>query len=237
MLTRFGTKFDWGESPQPIDNAKKYSLSRHDTKIAKRNEIGASKRRVGLVLARWFGWAGIIITAAPHYAHAIQARDQTEHYARANTDSFWECEFGSSPSSFTTYASNGGRVGVGAVTTDSGQDIGSASWTFASNTAHADADGQYPIRDTQQYCWICTFDSSADRYTAVTEPTPAHLATAGSNCANGPAPTPTTTNTPLPLPVRVTFSPSFPLFILLVGLGAISSFFGWRNRNKSQKTQ
>jgi len=57
MLTRFGTKFEWGgESPQPIDNANKYSLSRHDTKIAKRNEIGASKRRVELSFACWLGW-------------------------------------------------------------------------------------------------------------------------------------------------------------------------------------
>jgi len=39
-----------GKSPQPIDNAREYSLPRLD-------EQGASKRRIGLYLARWLGWA------------------------------------------------------------------------------------------------------------------------------------------------------------------------------------
>ncbi len=40
------------------------ALSRRDKKIARLYEQGASKRRVGLYLARWFGWASIVVVTA-----------------------------------------------------------------------------------------------------------------------------------------------------------------------------
>jgi len=42
------------------------ALSRRDTKIATLFEQGASKRRIGLYLARWLGWASITAAAAWH---------------------------------------------------------------------------------------------------------------------------------------------------------------------------
>ena len=39
------------------------ALSRRDEKITRLNERGASKRRVGLYLARWLGWASITFCA------------------------------------------------------------------------------------------------------------------------------------------------------------------------------
>ncbi len=44
------------------------ALSRRDNKIAQLYERGASKRRIGLYLARWLGWACIV---APLAAHAL----------------------------------------------------------------------------------------------------------------------------------------------------------------------
>jgi len=42
------------------------ALSRRDKKIARLNEQGASKRRIGLYLARWLGWASLIIYAVSY---------------------------------------------------------------------------------------------------------------------------------------------------------------------------
>jgi len=48
-----------GKSPQPIDNAREYSLPRLD-------EQGAFKRRIGLYLARWIGWAACACMPLSH---------------------------------------------------------------------------------------------------------------------------------------------------------------------------
>jgi len=64
QLPKMGTQFDGGKSHQSIDNAKKYSLHRYDKKIAPLYEQDTSKRRIGLSLARWIGWACIAINGA-----------------------------------------------------------------------------------------------------------------------------------------------------------------------------
>jgi hypothetical protein len=58
------------------------ALSRRDKKIARLYEQGASKRRIGLYLARWLGWA----TLTPVACLAVQAGDSSAHFATISED-------------------------------------------------------------------------------------------------------------------------------------------------------
>ena len=59
MLIKLARNLTGGKSPQPIDNAREYSLPRL-------YEQGASKRRIGLYLARWLGWAACACVPLSH---------------------------------------------------------------------------------------------------------------------------------------------------------------------------
>jgi len=88
QLPKVGIKFDMGsKSPQLVDKEEKYplpngnkgfaicptgltvsdaALSRRDKKIAQLYEQGASKRRIGVYLARWLGWACLLGAQTAH---------------------------------------------------------------------------------------------------------------------------------------------------------------------------
>ncbi|HIE00458.1 MAG TPA: hypothetical protein EYP59_09240 [Thiotrichaceae bacterium] len=215
MLTRFGTKFDGGgKSHQPIDNAKKYSLHWHDIIIVRLSDQSASQKRIGLSFACWLGWA--IFCFANVSAFAIVCTPETrfisDKYACA-------CVLGNT--GIQRYVSDG-RVGPLA-------NVQKCSSAFTTAVC-IDPTG------------VTDNTAGTHFYKNLTESPPTFYScdwTPGTGYSNAQNYTPSAPPAPAaqtaPPPILVPFSPLTAFFTLLLGLGAITSF--WRNRNKSKKTQ
>ena len=190
-----------GKSPQPIDNAREYSLPRL-------GEQGASKRRIGLYLARWLGWA--TISLAPGLSAYTCATPPFNEFN--NGVAICRCD-----STFSVRATLSNAYGFhtpGEPSTNNIHLCTNASFTQCATlpNPHTTTSGTYYFKNTTETSsyFSCDYDTATQLF---------------SNPQNH--------NITPALPTPVPFAPTALLFALFASLG---SFFAYRvNRNKSQK--
>ncbi len=199
MLIKLARNLTGGKSPQPIDNAREYSLPRLD-------EQGASKRRIGLYLARWLGWAAC---ACVPLSHAAVCTNPPTVGLTPYTPASYGCNCfhpGQSDGVYLLRHLSTGTVGEQSSTR---QCISAADTECASPSSNNSEGTHYYKNNTETNSYFsCDWTpsvgySNPQNYTSTTPPTPAP------------------------------FAPTALLFALFASLG---SFFAYRvNRNKSQK--
>jgi len=223
------------------------ALSRRDKKITRLYEQGASKRRVGLYLARWLGWAFFGGTAAFLPSHCFanaSAADGTAHhaclYTGTNASNFSAIYFSdtlrtddqgdtkaagtcSIPNVLNTFAYGLIRSNELSGLAGYGFTDGNLDQSF-DNTAHANVAGNYIFKDLQNYCWVVTYNGAA--YTAVAEATWASHSAYATPCTNITAPpaSPTPTTTSTQSIYRVPLGLGILTFFLLAAGGAVTTY-------------
>ena len=191
-----------GKSPQPIDNAMEYSLPRLD-------EQGASKRRIGLYLARWLGWAACACVPLAHGTPC--ANNYTDN--TTITGSAW-CGCNNDVKFARRFSP----------TSDSGNLDLSNTTPSILQCASFPPD---PICDTPS-----PYNTTGTHYYKNSSETDSYFScdwTPSVGYSNPQNYTPT----PPPAPTPAPFAPTALLFALFASIG---TFFAYRlNRNKSQK--
>ncbi len=209
MLSKIGMKFDGGgRSPQPIDNAKKCSLLRL-------NEQSASKRRIGLYLARWLGWAAIA------FSHSLSSTPCWDIGLNTST-AICFCSVAPSVNVSRTLTGDIDTPSVNVTQCDS--ELTTATCSTPYNTTATGPHYYVNTSETPNIYFKCNRVAA----TGGTEYQPSELYTPIS-----PPPISVQNTSTVPTPFLVPFAPLTAFFIIILGLGAITSL--WRNLHKSHK--
>ncbi len=190
------------------------ALSRRDNKIAQLYERGASKRRIGLYLARWLGWACIVVPLA---AQCFTQCPSLKVFS-AGKKTFCNCN-NQKPVTSISRTTDGT-----ALSHQSTQQCGSSSTSATCTTPTTDnTTGTHYYKTTTEPSIYYKCDWVADKgYT------PGTAATYTPTSPPAPAPAPTVI---APRPVLVPFSPNGMMGTLLLLLGIVAA--GLRKRWKS----